>query len=69
MSESKRVGRRTFADDAMKAGITSSPQYPAIQALHGKGPPFTYGPHGAEYDPEEVRAWIEAEKAKKRRGY
>jgi hypothetical protein len=64
MSESKRLGRQVFADQAIEAGITTSRQYPAIAALHKKGPPFIYGPHGAEYDPNEVKAWIEAEKAR-----
>jgi hypothetical protein len=69
MSESKRLGRQVVADMAIEAGLSKSRQYPAIAALHKKGPPFTYGPHGAEYDPDEVRAWIEAEKAKKGRRY
>ena len=67
MSEFKRLARQVFADMAIEAGLTKSRQFPSIAALHKKGPPFTYGPHGAEYDPDEVRAWIEAEKAKKAR--
>jgi hypothetical protein len=64
MSESKRLGRRVAVDMVKDAGITNSDQYLAIQALRGKGPPFTYGPHGTEYDPDAVREWIAKEKAR-----
>ena len=67
MSESKRIVRQDAVDMVLEAGLSKSRQCLNIAATRRQGPPFQYGPNGAEYDPDEVRAWIAAEKAKKAR--
>lgn len=67
MSESKRIVRQDAVDMVLESGLSKSRQCLSIQALRRRGPSYTYGPHGAEYDPDEVKAWIAAEKAKKAR--
>lgn len=67
MSEFKRIVRQDAVDMVVESGLSASRHFLAVKATQGKGPPFSYGPHGAEYDPDEVKAWIEAQKAKKAR--
>jgi hypothetical protein len=67
MSESKRIVRQDAVDQIIEAGLSTSRQVLAIKAASRQGPPFTYGPNGAEYDETELKAWIEAQKAKKGR--
>lgn len=70
MSESKRIVRQDAVDMVIESGLSQSRACLAIAASRRQGPPFQYGPNGAEYDPNEVRAWIAAELVKKaRRGY
>jgi hypothetical protein len=67
MSESKRIVRQDAVDMVVESGLSTSRHFLAVKATRREGPPFSYGPNGAEYDPDELRAWIEAEKAKKAR--
>jgi hypothetical protein len=67
MSESKRIVRQDAVDMVIESGLSQSRSCLAIAAAHRKGPAFSYGPNGAEYDPDELKAWIEAQKAKKAR--
>jgi hypothetical protein len=67
MSESKRIVRQDAVDMVLEAGLSKSRQCLSIAANRRQGPPFQYGPGGAEYDPDELNAWIEAQKAKKAR--
>jgi hypothetical protein len=65
MSESKRIVRQDAVDVVVESGLSTSRHFLAVKATQGKGPPFSYGPHGAEYDEGELKAWIAAQKAKK----
>jgi hypothetical protein len=67
MSESKRLVRQDAVDVIVESGLSKNRHILAMKASTRQGPPYTYGPNGAEYDPDELKAWIEAEKAKKRR--
>lgn len=67
MSESKRIVRQDAVDIVIEFGLSQSRTCLAIAASRRQGPKFSYGPGGAEYDETELRAWIEAQKAKKRR--
>lgn len=70
MSETKRIVRQDAMDVVAESGLSTNCNFLATKASQREGPPYTYGPNGAEYDPEELKAWIEAQKAKKaRRGY
>jgi hypothetical protein len=70
MSESKRIVRQDAVDMVIESGLSQSRACLAIAASRRQGPAFSYGPNGAEYDPDELKAWIDAQKAKKaRRGY
>jgi hypothetical protein len=69
MSESKRIVRQDAVDMVIESGLSQSRACLAIAASRRQGPKFSYGPGGAEYDPDELKAWIAAEKAKKARRY
>jgi hypothetical protein len=66
-----KIVRSDAVDMVIEAGVSTSRQVLATKALRKEGPPFTYGPRGTEYDPDELKAWIEEQKAKQkaRRGY
>ena len=69
MLEFKRIVRQDAVDMVIEAGLSQSRACLAIAASRRQGPKFSYGPGGAEYDADELRAWIAAEKAKKARRY
>jgi hypothetical protein len=70
MSDSKRLVRQDAVDIVLEAGLSRSRQVLAIQASRRQGPPFQYGPHGTEYDEDELKVWIAEQKAKKaKRGF
>jgi len=65
MSETKRIVRQDAVDLVVESGLSSSRHFLAVKASQRQGPPFQYGPNGAEYDEGELKAWIAAQKAKK----
>jgi hypothetical protein len=65
MSESRKIARSDATDIVVESGLTRSRQILSTKAMHKDGPPFTYGPHGAVYDEQEVRDWIATQKAKR----
>jgi hypothetical protein len=67
MSETKRLVRQDAVDVIVESGLSKNRHILAMKASTRQGPSYTYGPNGAEYDEGELRAWIEAEKAKKAR--
>ena len=67
MSETKSIVRQDAMDVVAESGLSKNRNFLATKASQRKGPSYTYGPNGAEYDPDELKAWIEAQKAKKAR--
>jgi hypothetical protein len=65
MSESRKIARSDATDMVVEAGISRSRQILSTKAVQKDSPPYTYGPHGAVYDEEELKAWIAAQKAKR----
>jgi hypothetical protein len=65
MSESRKLARADATDIVVESGLTRNRQFLAAKAVHRDGPPCTYGPHGAEYDADELQAWIDKQKAKR----
>jgi hypothetical protein len=65
MPESRKLARADAADLVIESGLSRSRQVLAAKAVQKDGPPCTYGPHGAEYDADELQAWIDKQKAKR----
>jgi hypothetical protein len=66
-----KIVRADAVDLVLEAGISKSRQALALLAMKKDGPPFTRGKHGTEYDEDELKAWINDQKAKQkaRRGF
>jgi hypothetical protein len=65
-----KIVRSDAVDLIIEAGVSTSKQALAIMASQKRGPPFTYGPRGTEYDEDELKVWIAEQKAKKgKRGF
>jgi hypothetical protein len=67
VSETKSIVRQDAMDVVAESGLSKNRNFLATKASQREGPSYTYGHNGAEYDPDELKAWIEAQKAKKAR--
>jgi hypothetical protein len=52
-----------------KQGLAIADHALSNMATAGKGPKYTYGKGGVRYTEEELLAYVEAEKARRARGY